>query len=113
MTTARCTSDAIEGNYEKILSASGAAARPNARPASSTTTTTAEVASSAEKTPVKYEKMNDLSDLPLPAKKRRALAACKKSETRKFARMGSESKCTERVLQGDYESLIEALEYGK
>jgi len=27
--------------------------------------------------------------------------------------MGSESKCTESVLAGNYEKLIEALEYGK
>lgn len=47
------------------------------------------------------------------AKKRRALAACKKPDTRKFARAGSEAKCTESAMKGDYDNIIEALEYGK
>lgn len=61
----------------------------------------------------KLVKLVDLSDLPLAAKKRRALAACKKPSTRKFAGMGSESRCTESVMAGSYDRLIEALEYGK
>ena len=57
--------------------------------------------------------MIDLSDLPVAAKKRRALAACKKTATRKFAGMGSETKCSESVMKGNYEPLLEALEYGQ
>lgn len=58
-------------------------------------------------------KVTDLSDLSVAAKKRRALAACKKPPTRKFAAMGSESRCTEQVMKGEYGPIIEALEYGK
>jgi hypothetical protein len=60
----------------------------------------------------KKEKSLDLSDLPGPARKRRALAACKKAEVRKFARAGSESKCTASVMDGEIAPIIEALEYG-
>ncbi len=73
-------------------------------------------AAPTEATPVpekKYEKVKDLSDLITSGKKRRALAACKNKGTRVFARMGSEGKCTESVMQGNYDRLIEALEYGK
>lgn len=58
------------------------------------------------------EKVQDFSDLSAGAKKRRALAACKKPSTRNFASAGSESKCTERVMSNDYDNIIEALEYG-
>ncbi|KAJ1414475.1 hypothetical protein B484DRAFT_454801 [Ochromonadaceae sp. CCMP2298] len=60
----------------------------------------------------KREKTQDLSDLPAASKKRRALAGCKKAEVRKYAGQGSESKCTGSVIGGDYEGVIEALEYG-
>lgn len=71
------------------------------------------VASSIDSTPTKKrEKQQDLSDLSPAAKKRRSLAACKKPEIRKFASMGSESKCTNNVLAGEYDRVIEALEYG-
>jgi len=69
--------------------------------------------SSTKKKEVKLEKVADLSELSTAARKRRALAACKKSETRKFAKMGSESKCTEMVMKNDFSRIIEALEYGK
>lgn len=59
------------------------------------------------------KKKQDLSGVAPAAKKRRALAACKKPDTRKFARAGSESKCTESVMKGDYDNIIEALEYGR
>lgn len=58
------------------------------------------------------EKVQDLSDLSSAAKKRRAIAGCKKPDVRKYAGMGSESKCTERVMQGNLDTVIEALEYG-
>jgi len=75
-----------------------------------TPTVTQSVPKTSEK---KLEKVQDLSDLSTASKKRRSLAACKKASTRKFAGMGSESKCTESVLSGNYDSLIEALELGK
>ena len=127
LTSASCTSDAIDGNYDRILQAnagvpvkqesrasisSDSAPRATSQQASSTAASAPSVAASIA-APVKLEKVTDLSDLPAPAKKRRALAACKKEGTRKFAKMGSESKCTERVLQGDVNALIEALEYGR
>jgi len=59
------------------------------------------------------KKKIDLSGTPPAAKKRRALAACKKADTRKFARAGSEAKCTESTMKGDYDNIIEALEYGR
>jgi hypothetical protein len=58
------------------------------------------------------QKVNDLSDLSIAQKKRRALAACKRVEVRKFAGAGSESKCSGDVNRGDYDKIIEALEYG-
>ena len=75
-----------------------------------TPTVTQSVPKTSEK---KLEKVQDLSDLSTASKKRRSLAACKKASLRKFAGMGSESKCTESVLSGNYDSLIEALELGK
>ena len=45
------------------------------------------------------QKVLDLSDLPTAARKRRALAGCKKADVRKFAKAGSESKCSEKVSQ--------------
>jgi hypothetical protein len=35
------------------------------------------------------------------------------TDTRKFARAGSEAKCTESAMKGDYDNIIEALEYGR
>lgn len=93
--------------------------------AAAAATSTAPVASSSSKAsgsssaPVQQEveaplkKKQDLSGVAPAAKKRRALAACKKPDTRKFARAGSESKCTESVMKGDYDNIIEALEYGR
>ena len=58
-------------------------------------------------------KVNDLSDLTPAAKKRRSLAACKKAAVRAYAKTGSEDKCTKSALEGNYDKIIEALEYGK
>ena len=58
------------------------------------------------------EKVLDLSDLNPAAKKRRATAGCRKPEVRKYARMASESQCTNTVLSGDFDGVIDALEYG-
>ena len=126
LTSASCTSDVIDGSYDRILQANAGVpvkqeSRTTTSSESATPRATTQQASTATSTPtvaapiaaVKLEKVTDLSDLPAPAKKRRALAACKKEGTRKFAKMGSESKCTERVLQGDVNALIEALEYGR
>ena len=66
---------------------------------------------SVPKPVTKATKVVDLSNLPAAAKKRRALGACKKPDIRKSAGMGSESKCTESVMNGDINRLIEALEY--
>lgn len=57
-------------------------------------------------------KVQDLSDLSTAQKKRRAVAACKKSGTRQAAKAGSESKCVESVMRGDFDAVIEAIEYG-
>lgn len=66
---------------------------------------------SAPKPAATATKLVDLSNLPAAAKKRRALGACKKPDIRKAAGMGSESKCTESVMNGYINRLIEALEY--
>ena len=58
------------------------------------------------------KKQKDLFDLTPAQKKRRAIAACKNPEIRKFANTGSESKCTAAAIAGNYDSIIEALEYG-
>ena len=79
---------------------------------SSSSTSTKESAQ-VSATPTKLIKQQDLSDLSPASKKRRALAACKKASTRAFAKAGSESKCTDNVIKGNYASIIEALEYGK
>ena len=57
------------------------------------------------------KKTNDLSGVSSAGLKRRALAACKKSDIRKQARMGTESGCTERVIKGNFDAIIEVLEY--
>ena len=57
------------------------------------------------------KKTNDLSGVSSAGRRRRALAACKKSDIRKQARMGTESGCTERVINGNFEAIIEVLEY--
>ena len=57
-------------------------------------------------------KVADYSDLTTAQKKRRALAACKKVEVRKFIGGGSEAKCSSDVNRGDFNKVIEALEYG-
>ena len=128
LTSAKCTSDVIDGNYDKILNAdkeapvlptkslSSQSSLSTSIPKAESTTFSAPSVASSTQTKVSStpkEKVLDLSSLPPAAKKRRALAACKKSDTRKFAQAGSESKCTEKVLQGDYNSIINALEYGK
>lgn len=93
-------SPAVAAKQTVNLKSSGAASSPQA------------VAAVAEvEAPLK--KKQDLSGVAPAAKKRRALAACKKPDTRKFARAGSESKCTESVMKGDYDNIIEALEYGR
>jgi hypothetical protein len=90
---------------------SSSTSSPRATPAASlpkrtSAQTVAPVASS-----MKLEKVRDLSDLSSASKKRRALAACKKPEIRKFAKVGSESKCTENVMNGNFDPIIDALEY--
>ena len=119
-----CTAAVIDGDFSIVTNVP---ARRTSSPASSSSTSTSSSATvttisrqSASKNKVekvekvsKIEKIEDLSDLSPASKKRRSLAACKKSSTRKFANMGSESKCTESVLSGNYDALIEALEYGK
>ena len=106
-----CSRSVLEGSYGSLRKVLSGETLPSAQsPASSTRT---ERPSSASSSSDKLVKLLDLSDLPLAAKKRRALAACKKPSTRKFAGMGSESKCTESVMAGSYDRLIEALEYGK
>jgi hypothetical protein len=107
LTTAKCIGDAIEGNYDKILGSSS-----TILPVLSSSSSIS-VPNIPSESQTKLEKVIDLSGLSSGAKKRKALAACKKPETRKFAKMGSESKCTEQVLQNEYDSLINALEYGK
>ena len=57
------------------------------------------------------KKTNDLSGVSSAGRRRRALAACKKSDIRKQARMGTESGCTERVINGNFDAIIEVLEY--
>lgn len=107
-TTASCTADAVEGNIDKILGASSTSTATSASSkASVSSKSEGETASKG-----KREKKVDLSDLSLAGKKRRALSACKRGDTRKAAKMGSESLCTERVLKGNYDALIEAIEYG-
>jgi hypothetical protein len=117
-----CTAAVIDGDFSIVTNVP---ARRTSSPASSSSTSTSSSATvttisrqSASKNKVEKvekvsEKVEDLSDLSPASKKRRSLAACKKSSTRKFANMGSESKCTESVLSGNYDALIEALEYGK
>lgn len=66
---------------------------------------------SSPEAPKKKEKKQDLSGLPLASKKRRAIAGCKRADLRKEAMMGSESKCTESVMSGNYGPMIDLLEY--
>lgn len=122
-TAASCTSDAIDGNYDRIIKASKdpipsiSSKRSSTSNEDKTSDTkrnfVIEESDEATSSPRSKDKTSDLSDLAPAAKKRRALAACKKTSTRKAARMGSESSCTEKVLRGSFESLIEALEYGE
>lgn len=109
-TSASCTADAVDGKFDKILGASSAASGPSKSGASVSSNGRGgddEGASISKK-----EKKLDLSTLSTASKKRRALSACKRAETRKAAKMGSESLCTDRVLKGNFETLIEAMEYG-
>ena len=117
-----CTAAVIEGDFSI---ASAPTKRPSSTTSSSTSSSTSSIATTKSSPALvekakssvskveKVEKVEDLSDLSPPSLKRRSLAACKKASTRKFAGMGSESKCTENVLAGNYASIIEALEYGK
>eukprot|EP01041_Mallomonas_annulata_P003041 gene3041-5958_t len=109
-----CNSAVLAGNYERILSSSPSDIPTSPRvasganqisPSSSTRSSSTSITESRPRT-----KVTDLSDLSSAAKKRRALAACKRPEARKDARMGSESKCTERVMSGDVDALIESME---
>ena len=95
-----------------------AVATPAAVPSSSTKSSSfsspkANAAVVVQEVEAPLKKKQDLSGVAPAAKKRRALAACKKPDTRKFARAGSEAKCTESVMKGDYDNIIEALEYGR
>lgn len=83
------------------------AAKISAVSSSSSTST----AAATTKLQAPRKKSQDFSGVSSSGLRRRALAACKKSEVRKAANMRSESYCTERVLNDDYSSVIEALEY--
>ena len=125
---AACTEDVFKGNFKNIVEgvpiegaapASKRAARESSSSSggSSSASAKASSASASSRKVAKDDgpltKVNDLSDLTPAAKKRRSLAACKKSAVRAFAKVGSEDKCTKNVLAGDYDKIIEALEYGK
>mmetsp|Transcript_7969 Transcript_7969/g.8121 ORF Transcript_7969/g.8121 Transcript_7969/m.8121 type:complete len:216 (-) Transcript_7969:210-857(-) len=110
-----CTSAVLSGNYDTILLGKGLKLRPTESSSSAVKSLptmnkipSATVSSVSSSTRVKQQ---DLSDLPPAAKKRRALAACKKADFRKSARLGSESKCTQKVFDGDFDDIIEELEY--
>jgi hypothetical protein len=110
-TTASCTVDAVEGRFDKILG--GASAIPATTSKSETISSSSFSSDESDsKGFSKREKKTDLSNISAAGKKRRALSACKKADTRKAAKMGSESLCTDRVLKGNYDALIEAMEYG-
>jgi len=109
-TTASCTVDAVEGRFDKILG--GASAIPETSKSETISSSKASLDESDSKGFSKREKKTDLSNISAAGKKRRALSACKKADTRKAAKMGSESLCTDRVLKGNYDALIEAMEYG-
>ena len=99
-----------------LPSRSAAAVSPSTTATSTSTSTKSSsvaVVAEVEEPSAPLKKKQDLSGVAPAAKKRRALAACKKPETRKFARAGSEAKCTESAMKGDYDNIIEALEYGR
>lgn len=119
--TSECTQDVLNGNYA-IANPPTVRSQSNAKESTTTTassaTTNGEASSKEDassrvtavaSTPRK--KVVDLSDLNENQKKRRSLAACKNKDIRVAARMGTESKCTAAVMKGDYDSLIDALEY--
>lgn len=127
---ATCTEAVFAGNYKNIVEGTPipGASTPMARKAviressggggggstggsSKVMTKKAEVVTKKADGPL--VKVQDLSDLSAASKKRRALAACKKGSTRSFAKAGSEDKCTKAVLEGNYQNIIEALEYGR
>lgn len=104
-----CTKAVILGNFDIIN------APKDAIPVKAVSNKTPKVAATVNSVvPTKRSgaKVNDFSDLTTAQKKRRALAACKRPEVRKFAGMGSESKCTTSVNRDNFQEVIEALEYG-
>jgi len=122
-----CTNDVLNDNYRIAVGASFAEPEPAAptmsAPAAPTKTISSTVKSaslsSSPSTPAKAQaapvkkKVQDLSGLSPAQLKRRSIAACKKKETRQAANMGSESRCTEQVMKGNYGGIVEALEFGK
>mmetsp|Transcript_27501 Transcript_27501/g.46314 ORF Transcript_27501/g.46314 Transcript_27501/m.46314 type:complete len:236 (+) Transcript_27501:20-727(+) len=111
--SAACTEAVMKGNFAVAFPSDAFANSKILRATSGATSGTQSVSSAPTTSTTKaLQKVTDLSDLPPAAKKRRAAAACKKAEIRKFTRIGSESKCTSTVLSGDYDSVIEAIEYG-
>jgi hypothetical protein len=130
--TADCTAAVLSGDYTTIVGGrepeprvvfdSSRDDKASVRPASAefVAAPPPKVAKSPVKPPAntpgnkgqtKREKKTDLSDVSSAGLRRRALAACKKSSIRNEAKMGSESRCTERVLAGDVAPIIEVLEY--
>lgn len=128
-----CTSAVMTGNYAITLSGTilqlGKLSQlifivlenfiesklPQTAPASSSPVRTSPSATSKMEAEIdkskQLTKKVDLSSLPTASQKRRALAGCKRPEVRKFAKLGSERRCTDSVLQGSFSEVIEALEY--
>lgn len=107
-----CTNDVIVGNFRIVYKAPEDAKAATEEPAIlKKIMAKSDVAEDTESTKP-ATKVNDFSDLSTAQKKRRALAACKKSDVRKYAKISSESKCSVLVNQGNFDSIIEALEYG-
>mmetsp|Transcript_8401 Transcript_8401/g.7525 ORF Transcript_8401/g.7525 Transcript_8401/m.7525 type:complete len:223 (-) Transcript_8401:107-775(-) len=103
-----CNTQVLSGNFDAIFNPKVAV------PVTKTITSTAstnEITIKKEETRPTSKKL-DLSTLTIAQKKRRALAACKKPDVRQFANAGSESKCSANVNRGEYEAIIDALEYG-
>jgi hypothetical protein len=97
----------LEAN-SKISYGTSAAPEPET-PKAATKSATPSPAAAAKPTGKKVEDLSGLGSGPL---KRRALAACKDKKFRIAANLGSESKCTAEVVDGSYDKVIEAIEYG-
>lgn len=55
----------------------------------------------------------DISSLPESGKKRKALALCKEYSSRNDAGYSSASSCTETVMRGDYNNILNGVSAGK